>query len=157
TQVTVRVRTQHDPSLVFGERRRVVREWEDEFDQVAAMTGLGLEDLQPRHYAGAREVSIENAASSGGKGFAPTSVPSVEGSPVQYPIITNTAMASQLQRLADWRTRTGVPSIVRTTEFIQANYPYGFDMQDRLRRFIRDAYQQWGITHVLLAGDTDIL
>ena len=76
---------------------------------------------------------------------------------MQYLIITNAVMQPQLQRLADWRTRTGVPTVVRTVEFIQANYPYGVDLQDRIRRFIKDAYLQWGTTHVLLAGDTDII
>ena len=50
-----------------------------------------------------------------------------------------------------------MPTVVRTVEFIQANYNYGFDKQDRVRRFIKDAYLQWGVTHVLLGGDTDIL
>jgi hypothetical protein len=133
-----------------------VPEWEEAFDFDASRYGLGLERPAHETFPGAR---IEPGAGlqSVGKGFAPSSLPSVEGSPVQYLIITNAVMQPQLQRLADWRTRTGVPSVVRTVEFIQANYPYGVDLQDRIRRFIKDAYMQWGTTHVLLAGDTDII
>ncbi|MEO7842203.1 MAG: C25 family cysteine peptidase, partial [Candidatus Eisenbacteria bacterium] len=137
-------------------RRRVVAEWEEEFARTTPRFGRGVEDLTPA-YGGARVEHAGQATQSGGGGFAPSVVPSVEGSPVQFLIITNTLMQAEMQRLADWRTRTGVPTIVRTVEFIGANYPYGFDLQDRIRRFVKEAYEQWGITHLLLAGDTDVI
>ncbi len=158
TRIEVRVVTESDPNAELSVRRRVVPEWEAQFDVSAGAFGRGLDHLAPESFAGARIESGAGVRTQGaGGGFAPTSVPSVEGSPVEYLIITNAAMSAQLQRLADWRTRTGVPTIVRTVEFIQANYPYGVDLQDRIRRFIKDAYLQWGTTHVLLGGDTDVI
>ena len=58
-------------------------------------------------------------------GFSATQIPSVLGSPVQYVIITNDALAAEFQRLADWKTQSGVPAVVRTLSFIQQQYPSG--------------------------------
>jgi hypothetical protein len=160
TSITVRIDTEADRSPDRSVRKRVVAEWEEEFARTTARAGRGLEleALRPAWSAGTRVESARTTGTqAGGGGFTPTVVPSVEGSPVQYLIITNNAMQSEMQRLAEWRTRTGVPTVVRTVEFIQANYPYGFDLQDRIRRFIREAYEQWGVTHVLLGGDTDVI
>ncbi len=158
SSITVHVHTASDFSADRLVRRRVVAEWEAEFASVGARFGRGAEALRPAAGSAARIESVnDRKLASGGGGFAPSVVPSVEGSAVQYLIITNAAMQAEMQRLADWRTRTGVPTVVRTVEFIQANYPYGFDLQDRLRRFVREAYEQWGITHVLLGGDTDVI
>ncbi|MCK4774244.1 MAG: hypothetical protein KAT30_05645, partial [Candidatus Krumholzibacteria bacterium] len=90
-------------------------------------------------------------------GFRPTPVPSVEGSPVDYVIITSDALAAEYQRLADWKTLKGVPTVVRTTQWIQANYRNGVDLPETIRYFIRDAYEKWGVAWVLLGGDTDVI
>ncbi|MGH7742254.1 MAG: C25 family cysteine peptidase, partial [Candidatus Eiseniibacteriota bacterium] len=95
--------------------------------------------------------------SGGAQPFQATQLPSLLGSPVEYLIVTNDAMAAQMQRLADWKTETGMPAAVRTISFIRANYPSATDDADRIRQFIRDAYQRWGTKYVLLGGDTDVL
>lgn len=92
-----------------------------------------------------------------GAPFSPTFRPSVNGSPVEMVIITNAAQAAQYQRLADWKTRSGIPTVVRTLEWIQANYPIGVDSQETIRNFVRDAAQKWGTIWVLLGADTGIL
>ena len=91
------------------------------------------------------------------RGFAPTSYPSLEGSPVDYLIITSDALAAEYQRLADWKTAKGVPTVIRTTEWIAANGKQGVDLQETLRFFIQDAYAKWGIKFLLLGGDTDVM
>ena len=88
-------------------------------------------------------------------GFQPTTWPSLEGSPVDYVIICNDSMAGAWQTLADWKTAKGVPTVIRTTEWIESTYPNGVDLQETIRRFVVDAYQKWGITWLLLGGDTD--
>jgi hypothetical protein len=50
-----------------------------------------------------------------------------------------------------------MPTVVRTVEWIVANTRNGVDLQETLRFFVRDAYAKWGITYMLLGGDTDIL
>jgi Peptidase family C25/FG-GAP-like repeat/Propeptide_C25 len=89
--------------------------------------------------------------------FVPTQIPSLLGSPVAYVIVTSEEMAPEFQRLADWKTQTGVPAVVRTMTFIRQEYPYGADDAERIRLFIRDAYTRWGTEWVLLGGDTEIV
>ncbi|MCK5712614.1 MAG: hypothetical protein KAI25_07860, partial [Hyphomicrobiaceae bacterium] len=88
-------------------------------------------------------------------GFQPTSFPSLEGSPVDYVIITNDSLMAAYQALADWKTTKGVPTAIRSTEWVEANYRNGSDLQETIRNFIKDAYAKWGITYVLLGGDTE--
>jgi hypothetical protein len=87
-------------------------------------------------------------------GFQPTAAPSLEGSPVDYVIVTPDSFASTFQILADWKTAKGVPTVIRTTEWIEANYRNGVDLQETIRFFLQDAYSKWGVTWVLLGGDT---
>lgn len=87
-------------------------------------------------------------------GFNPTIAPSLEGSPVEMVIITTDAMAAAYQRLADWRTARGTPTVVRTIDWIEANYRHGSDTPETIRNFIRDAYTKWGTEYFLLGGDT---
>ena len=91
------------------------------------------------------------------RGFHPTQAPSLEGSPVQNVIITSQALAASFQVLADWKTRRGVPTVVRTLEWIQANYQHGSDLQETVRNFVRSAYALWSVDFVLLGGDTDVV
>lgn len=84
------------------------------------------------------------------------SLPSIEGSGVDYLIITNEALKNAFQPLADWKTKKGVTADIRTVEWIQANYS-GCDLQEKIRNFIKDAYSHWGVGYVLLAGDTPII
>ncbi len=91
------------------------------------------------------------------RGFRPTQAPSLEGSPVENVIITSQALAANFQVLADWKTQRGVPTVVRTLEWIQANYQHGSDLQETVRNFIRSAYSLWSSRFVLLGGDTDVV
>jgi hypothetical protein len=90
-------------------------------------------------------------------GFQPTSFPSLEGSPVDYVIITTDALAADWQTLADWKTDKGVPTVIRTVEWIAANYRNGSDLQETIRNFVKDAYAKWGVTYVMLGGDVELI
>jgi hypothetical protein len=122
-----------DPDVV--PRERIVPEWESDGAALTA-PAAGGRPAQP---------------------FMPTQIPSVLGSPVAYVIITSDALAGEFQRLADWKTQSGVPAVVRTLSFVRQEYPFGADDADRIRRFIRDAYSRWGTQWVLLGGDTDVI
>ena len=87
-------------------------------------------------------------------GFAPSTFPSLEGSPVDYVIVTPDSLAAAYQTLADFKTGKGVPTVIRTVEWIRANYRNGSDPQETIRNFVKDAYARWGITYLLLGGDT---
>ncbi|MCH7761907.1 hypothetical protein IIA15_11005, partial [candidate division TA06 bacterium] len=89
--------------------------------------------------------------------FSITEMPSAQGTSVEYVIITSDDLAGEFQALADWKTKRGIPATVRTTSWIQANYPNGADLQETIRKFVQDAYTHWGTVWVLLGGDTDII
>ena len=91
------------------------------------------------------------------KGFRPTSYPDLEGSPVRYLIVTSTALAADFQVLADWKTRRGVPAVVRSLDWIEANARRGSDRAETLRNFLQDAYALWGVDWVLLGGDIEVV
>ena len=106
---------------------------------------------------------VPDARSSGSvtgsdvEGFIPRYSPSLEGSGVEYVIITSDEFASRFEDFADWKTRLGVPSAVRTLSWIEQNYPGGADRAERVRLFIQDAYTSWGTAYVLLGGDTGVV
>ncbi|MCK4537676.1 MAG: VCBS repeat-containing protein [Candidatus Krumholzibacteria bacterium] len=99
----------------------------------------------------------EVVVDTGDRGFLPSYLPSMEGSEVKYLIITNAEMESSFQVLADWKTKKGIPAVVRTIEWIQQNFRMGTDRGETIRNFIVEAYAKWGVEYVLLGGDTDII
>jgi hypothetical protein len=103
----------------------------------------------------ARQDGAAVAEKSGG--FSPDKTPSLSGSAVKYLIITNEEMRPAFETLAAYKTAQGLPAVVATREYIEANFRRGADFQETLRMFIRDAYQKWGLDYVLLGGDSDIL
>lgn len=73
-----------------------------------------------------------------------------------YVVVTNSTLAPYFQRLVDWRTRTGYSGIIRTTSWINTNYT-GRDLQEKIRNFIRDYFNNYGTMWVLLGGDTSVV
>lgn len=82
--------------------------------------------------------------------------PLLEADDFEYVIITSTELVDDFQPLADWKTKKGVPATVVTTEWIESTFP-GADLAERIRGFILEARQEWGILWVLLGGDADVV
>ena len=72
----------------------------------------------------------------------------------EYVIITESPMDAEFQNLADWKTKKGVPATVVTVSWINSNYS-GYDLQEKIRNFIIDAYNNWGTVYILLGGSGD--
>ncbi len=150
-RMTLRVRTvPGEPAMTVVSRMRYNEQRDREVrDRIGAL----VENPEAMGAYAFNTTRVENKL----KGFRPTSFPSLEGSPVDYVIVTNDSLADEFQTLADWKTAKGVPTVVRTTEWIAANYPNGVDLAETIRTFVVDAYQYWGIKYLLLGGDTDQL
>ena len=133
-------------------RERVVPEWWEGGRPTQAMIGSSRAVQGPDGSAGSGPMSHRRS-----EPFKPTQVPSLLGSPVAYLIVTTDALVEAFQPLADWKTASGVPAVIRTLSFIREQYPAAADDPERLRLFIRDAYARWGTRWVLLGGDTEIL
>ena len=70
---------------------------------------------------------------------------------MQYVIVTNKTLQPEMQRLADYKNATGIPTHVELIENILATYT-GIDDAEALRNYLKDFYANGG-THALLAGD----
>jgi hypothetical protein len=72
---------------------------------------------------------------------------------VRQLIVTTQAMKQPFQRLAEWRTRTGVPARVETMDSVLASAA-GADAAERLRNFLKDYRASHPeLAFVLLGGD----
>lgn len=137
---------------------------------------LNSEDLD-RFYPGIRDSSAHDipdpelpfayavTETTHATGFRPTDRPSLQGSPVEMVVITGEEwfdgnnsddLESAFARFATWRTKTGMPTVIRTVQWIRQNY-HGTDDPERIRTFLTEAYSLWGTDFVLLAGDYEVV
>ncbi len=66
-------------------------------------------------------------------------------------IIAPAAFETTLQPLIDFKNSKGVATTFKSMEDILAEYP-GADQPEQVKYFIKDAYDTWNITYVLLTG-----
>jgi hypothetical protein len=88
--------------------------------------------------------------------FTPAAATQLEDGYYEYIIITRDSLAAAYAPLVDWKTEKGVPAKCVTREWIEANYS-GTVVQEQIKAFIRDAYQEWGSVWFLLGADTGII
>lgn len=75
----------------------------------------------------------------------------------EYLIVTKNELKPTFQRLADWKTKKGVPTVVMTIEEVQAQNE-GCDLTEKIRNYLKKCRQNWGSDFfVLLGGDTNII
>ncbi len=76
---------------------------------------------------------------------------------VQYVIITNSSnYYSDFYKLAEWKTKKGVPARIIDDGWIKSKYT-GNDTQEKIRNFIIDAKTTWNTKWVLLGGDISVI
>lgn len=74
----------------------------------------------------------------------------------EYLIVTSTSLRPSFQPLADWKTAKGIPATIRSVSWIKENY-WGNDDAEKLRNYLRIAYQDSGLVWVLLGGDVEVV
>jgi len=92
-------------------------------------------------------------------GIVPTGSSPILDGMYDYVIITSQDLKEapgpySFKALADSKRSRGVSATVVAVEDIYATYD-GLDRQEKIRNFIKDAYENNGITYVLLGGDAD--
>jgi len=75
---------------------------------------------------------------------------------VPYVIITTSSLSSAFDSLTQLRRIQGLNAEIIELSWIDANFP-GNDIQERIREFIRYAYNNWHTRYVLLGGDNEII
>lgn len=73
-----------------------------------------------------------------------------------YLIVTAPGLDTVFSRLADWRTRTGLPGAVRTLDRIVASAA-GRDDAEKLRNYLQACFADSGLRWVLLGGDVELI
>ena len=84
-----------------------------------------------------------------------TVITSRQSSDFDYLIITNPPMDTVFERLADWKTKKGIKTELRTVNWILANYS-GEDNAACIRNYLKTLPDS-NVQYVLLAGDTDVI
>jgi hypothetical protein len=67
-------------------------------------------------------------------------------------IIAPSTYSNVLQPLLDHKTSVGIKTMIKTVESIGDEFQ-GYDLQEKIKMFIKNAYDTWGIHHVLLVGN----
>ena len=71
-------------------------------------------------------------------------------------LIYNAPAPWNLQALCNARTRSGFTTATVTTEWIRDNYS-GPNQAAKIRAFVQDAYQKWGLRYLLIGGTFDLV
>ncbi|UCC11736.1 MAG: hypothetical protein JSW02_10370 [candidate division WOR-3 bacterium] len=81
-----------------------------------------------------------------------TDLPSLLGAPVDMLIITTESLQAASIVYARTRTVRGFNCVVKTMPWVRQHYT-GADDAERLRNFLKDAVEKWGVLYVLLIGE----
>jgi len=84
--------------------------------------------------------------------LAPTDLPSLLGPPVDFLIITTNEQVDGYEDFARFKKLMGYNTVVKTVSWVRQHYT-GVDDAERIRNFIRDAMEHWGVAYVLMGGD----
>ncbi|UCF05332.1 MAG: T9SS type A sorting domain-containing protein [bacterium] len=119
----------------------------------SAAAARSLELLRTDPGTNARIASIvDNAHDLAGYGYAPLAAPSIDS--YEYLIVTRESLVNAFIPFCNYHTRRGMRTRIMTVEEIENSIP-GSNTAERIRNAIIYEYTNRGITHVLLAGDTD--
>jgi len=126
-----------------------------------APQGGAIPAFRPRT-ADARRVAaaVDNPEALGGippdGGAATTGGAVPADGPYDYLLVTSTTLSTTFQTLATHKAGLGLAVRVATMETDVAGQP-GADTQEKLRNYIKYAYDNWGVQYVLLGGDVSII
>ena len=82
--------------------------------------------------------------------------PSKTDSSFDYLIVTTAGLQNPFESLANWLNERGIKAKVALLDTLIANFS-GRDEAERLRNAVRYVYQHYGISYLLLGGDTDVI
>lgn len=68
-----------------------------------------------------------------------------------YVIITTDELVDAFANFTEWKESLGYNVKIVTISWIESNYN-GKDIQEKIRNFLIDKYEEWGIDYVLIAG-----
>ena len=98
-----------------------------------------------------------SAVSNGRAGLRSQAVSVIDEQVPDYIIITDSTLKPSFQPLADWKTKKGIFTVIKTVEEIAPNYQ-GSDLQEKIRKYIIESRSKWGDgLYVLLGGGVNTI
>ena len=85
---------------------------------------------------------------------AQTNTCSIENA--NYVILTTTDLEDAVQDFKAWKEYPGFSVEIITTQWIEDNYN-GVDIQEKIRNFLIDKYEEWEIKYLLIVGSRNII
>ncbi len=79
-----------------------------------------------------------------------------KANPIDYVIVCQEALADTYQKLIDWKRQKGWRCVLATVEDIEEMYP-GMSREMQIKSYIKNLYEQNGVSFVLLGGDTSVI
>ncbi|MCK4541196.1 MAG: T9SS type A sorting domain-containing protein [Spirochaetales bacterium] len=73
---------------------------------------------------------------------------------IQYLILTEDSLVPYFEPLANWKTKKGVPTAIRTVEWIGTHYS-GYDRAEKFRNYEKELFADSGLVWVLIGVDAD--
>ncbi|MBI5838038.1 MAG: VCBS repeat-containing protein [Candidatus Eisenbacteria bacterium] len=146
--------------LITGFRLRVSYEEADGPRPLRRVRTTGATEAAARRALGALGLPFEPAAGSDParvRPFAAGEYPGPLGREAAYLIVTPDSLAATFQPLADWKTRQGISAGIVTFSQVQARYPQGVDLPEKIRLCVRDAYLYNGTQWLLLGGTGQLI
>ena len=149
------VDTVHAPFL-SAERARSVGELVDNpaviggYEADSNAGGAAVRGLRAASESGTSDAAVPTGV------YAPPALPCSPSESYVHVVITGASLTNAFSRLVDYRRRSGFTSTMVTVEDIKKVY-HGVDTQAKIRDFIKDAYENWGVEYVVLGGDTAVV
>jgi hypothetical protein len=75
---------------------------------------------------------------------------------IKYIAVVPEAWASAIEPLLSWKRKKGLSATYFTVEWISSSYK-GSDLVARIKEFLKDAFNNWQIDYVLLAGGANVI
>lgn len=121
-------------------------------------TGITLNKIAPDYMKNHIQKSVINPEDLDSKlnVFSNKQANISSSSSIDYVIITNNELSDSFIPFVEWKIKKGLNTKVVTTNWIAENYS-GIDLPEKIRKFIKNAYQNWGTIWFLLGGDTNIV
>lgn len=71
-------------------------------------------------------------------------------------IVAHEDFLEPLRALADWKTRTGMPTALVSWQEYNRYSSWGWDEPERIKRGIKLAHETYGVKYIMLVGDSDM-
>uniref|UniRef100_A0A7V0Z4R5 T9SS type A sorting domain-containing protein n=1 Tax=candidate division WOR-3 bacterium TaxID=2052148 RepID=A0A7V0Z4R5_UNCW3 len=107
-----------------------------------------IKDSNPYALINSPDIYVEENSED----LIPSDLPSLLGPPVEFLIITTDPMVSVYENFARYKKLLGFNTVIKTMSWIKHNYQ-GVDDAEKLRNFIKDAVEKWGVSIVVLGND----